>query len=231
MQKLEPIAANLWIANGPTVSFLGFPYSTRMAVVQLGDDSLWVWSPIALSDGLKADLASVGQVRFLVSPNKLHHLFLEPWCAEFPDAQLYAPPGLAKKRPKLPFTAELTDTPPPSWAAEIDQVVVRGSLFMEEVLFFHRASETCLVGDLIQRFDPAELSRWQRWIMSADGLVGEKGSTPREWRLSFVDRKAARAAVKKALAWKPERLVIAHGTWVRAQGTSALREALAWLGV
>lgn len=140
LEKLEQIDADIWIADGSTVSFLGFPYTTRMAVVRLGDGSLWIWSPIELSDRLKTDLASLGHVRFLVSPNKLHHLFLPQWCSTFPKAELHVPPGLAKRYPTLRPAAELTDTPPSSWADEIDQVIVRGSLVMDEVLFFHRSS-------------------------------------------------------------------------------------------
>jgi len=229
--QLQPIGTEIWIADGPAVSFLGFPYPTRMAVVRLDEGGLWVWSPVELSDALKSEVTSLGEVRFLVSPNKLHHLFLKQWTDAFPNAEVHLPPGLARRRPELRFAAELTDMPPPSWASSIDQVIVRGSLFMDEVLFFHRASETCLVGDLIQRFDPSEVKWWQRWILAADGLLGPKGSAPREWRLSFIHRNAARKAVHHAIAWKPKRVVIAHGTWVREEGTRALRESFSWLGV
>lgn len=230
LERLQSIGPEIWIAEGPTVSFFGVPYPTRMAVVRLDGGSLWVWSPVELSADLESEVTSLGQVRFLVSPNKLHHLFLSQWADAFPDADVYLPPGLAKRRPALRCTAELTDTPPPSWASSIDQVIVRGSLFMDEVLFFHRASRTCLVGDLIQKFDPTSLKRWQRYLMAADGMLGPRGSAPREWRLSFVDRKAARAAVRRAIAWEPERLLIAHGVWVRDNATAVLRESFSWLG-
>jgi hypothetical protein len=34
---LEPLGSNLWIADGGIVSFKGFDYPTRMAVVRLAD--------------------------------------------------------------------------------------------------------------------------------------------------------------------------------------------------
>ena len=55
---------------------------------------------------------------------------------------------------------------------------------MEEVVFFHQPSSTCLVGDLIQRHDLADRTGWKGTLMRLDGLVGENGSTPREWQLS-----------------------------------------------
>jgi hypothetical protein len=41
----------------------------------------------------------------------------------------------------------------------------------------------------------------------------------------------ARRALRKALDWDPERLIIAHGVWVRENGREVLRRSLAWLGV
>lgn len=112
---------------------------------------------------------------------------------------------------------------------QIDQVIFRGSLFMDEVVFFHRASSTCLVCDLIQRHNPAQQTGWQGWLMRFDGLVGVGGSTPREWRASFIHRARARRALETALAWNPDKLVIAHGVWAPSNGADILRRALSWL--
>ncbi|NQU38169.1 MAG: hypothetical protein HQ526_11330, partial [Actinobacteria bacterium] len=102
---------------------------------------------------------------------------------------------------------------------------------MEEVLFFHRASRTLLVTDLIQKFAPEDLSGPQRLLMRLDGLLGPDGSTPREWRLSFWNRRAARSAVQTALAWNPERVVLAHGPLVEEGGTAIVEGSLRWLKV
>ena len=226
---LQKIGEEIWIADGPTVSFYGFPYPTRMAVVRLGGGDLWVWSPVGLSDELAADVEALGAVRHLVSPNKIHHLFLGEWAARWPEAEIYASPGLAKKRRDLQFVAELDDHPPAAWVNQIDQVVFRGSPFMDEVVFFHRASSTCLVCDLVQRHDPAHQTGWKGWLMRLDGLVGADGSAPREWRASFIPRTRARRALKTALAWNPDELVIAHGEWAPSNGADVLRRALSWL--
>jgi hypothetical protein len=227
---LTAIDRDLWIAEGPTVSFLGFPYPTRMALARLAGGDLWVWSPIAVDEELRRAVDALGRVRHVVSPNKLHHLYLSAWAAAWPHARLYASPGLAKKRVDLRFDAELGDEPDPAWASEIDQVVFRGSFAMEEVVFFHRSSRTALITDLVQKLDPVTLRGWRAWFLKLDGLVGPDGSTPREWRLSFWRRGPARSALGKALAWNPERLVIAHGTWVPENGCAVLRRSLAWLG-
>jgi hypothetical protein len=227
---LNEIERDIWIVEGESVPFLGFPYPTRMTIVRLADASLWVWSPIALSPPLADAVNALGPVRHLVSPNKLHHLFLGQWAQAWPDAKLYASPGLARRRRDLTFACELGDAPDPAWAADIDQVIFHGSFFMDEVVFFHRASRSVIVTDLVQKFDPASLHGWRGALMKLDGLVGPDGSTPREWRLSFWNRPAGRAALRKALAWNPQRMIIAHGEWVRENGSAALAHSLRWLG-
>lgn len=226
---LEEFGPSLYLAEGPTVSFYGFPYPTRMAVAKLADGSVWVWSPVALTPELAGAVEALGPVRQIVSPNKIHHLFLKEWAERWPEARMLAPPGLARRKPELHFAAELSDEPDAAWAVDIDQVVFRGSFAMEEVVFFHRASRTALVCDLVQRHDPAQMTGLKGLLMRLDGLVGEHGSTPREWRASFLRRGRTRAARARVLGWQPERLLIAHGTCVRQGAGPILAGALAWI--
>jgi len=229
--RLAAFGDSLWLAEGPVVSFgPGVPYPTRMAVVRLRDGGLWIWTPVALDEALAGAVEALGPVRHLVAPNKLHHLFLPDWVERYPEAALHAAPCLAAKRRDLHFDSELGDDPPTAWRGEIDQVVFRGSLFMDEVVFFHRASRTALVTDLIQRFEPEQLAPgWRGALMRLWGLVGERGSTPLEWRASFWNRRAARRALATALAWEPERLVVCHGRCAAANGRDALATGLRWL--
>jgi hypothetical protein len=226
---LKEFGPSLYAADGPTVPFFGFPYSTRMAVARLSDGSAWVWSPVALTEGLASAVQAIGPVRHIVSPNKIHHLFLAEWAEQWPDARLYAPPGLAQRRPEIRFDAELKDEPDPAWVADIDQVVFRGSLVMEEVAFFHRESRTAIIGDLIQRHPESTMTGWKGMVMRIDSLVGEHGSTPREWRATFIRRGPARTAREKVLAWKAERLLIAHGECAQTEATEIIAEALRWI--
>ena len=57
----------IWVVDGPVTSFHGFPYPTRMAVIRLSDGGLFIWSPIALTESLRASVApGAGPVRHLV---------------------------------------------------------------------------------------------------------------------------------------------------------------------
>jgi len=88
----------LHVGEGEIVSFHGFPFPTRSVIVRLASGNLWVWSPIRLVPELRADLERLGPVRHLVSPNKMHHLYLQGWSAAYPQAQLWGPQSTIRKR-------------------------------------------------------------------------------------------------------------------------------------
>ena len=73
------------------------------------------------------------------------------------------------------------------------------------------------------------MTRLKGTLMRLDGLVGEFGSTPREWRASFLRRGPAREARSRLLSWEPRRLLIAHGACAQENATQILARALAWI--
>jgi hypothetical protein len=229
MTSLAPFGENIWVAEGPTVSFYGFPYPTRMVIVRLMNGQLFVWSPIALDQTLRANVDRLGTVAYLVSPNSIHHLFLDEWKNAYPQAKLYASPDLAKKCRDIAFDATLGDAPEPAWAAEIDQVEMAGSFFLTEIVFFHRVSRTAIFADLIQNFSPGWFTGWRGWLARVDGITEADPGAPREWRASFWNRKKARAALNRILDWHPEKAIIAHGTMPRGDTTAFIQNAFRWL--
>ncbi|MET0275096.1 MAG: DUF4336 domain-containing protein, partial [Phenylobacterium sp.] len=99
--SLQPFGPEIWLADGPQAEVIGFRYPTRMAVVRLDGRGLWIWSPVALSAGLRSELEALGEVRHVVAPNTLHDLFLGEWRQAYPQALLHAAPGLQPRRPDL----------------------------------------------------------------------------------------------------------------------------------
>jgi hypothetical protein len=81
---LQSFGDDIWLADGPETVVAGFRYPTRMAVIRLPGRSLFIWSPVALSDALRAAVDALGQVDHIVAPNSLHHLFLGEWQAATP---------------------------------------------------------------------------------------------------------------------------------------------------
>ncbi len=231
--SLEAIDDTIWIAEGGTVSFYGFPYPTRSVVVRLPGDALWIWSPIALTPQLRREIEKLGAVAHLVSPNKLHHLYLKEWKTAFQAARLWGPRSTIEKVRGLAFQQALRDEPPPEWAEAIDQAWFRGSPFLDEIEFFHKPSATAIIADMSQNFSIAFLrehwSWWQRPLAQLSGMTEGKGYGPLDLRLTAIHRRSARATVEKMLAWNPRRVVMAHGVWQPENGRDYLERAFCWL--
>jgi len=226
---LQEFGRAIWIADGSEAVVAGFRFPTRMAVMRLADGSLFVWSPIDLTEELKAAADALGPVRHIVEPNALHHLHLPRWRAAYPAATLHAPPGLRTKRNGIPFDADLGDVPNPDWAGQIDQILVPGNRITTEAVFFHRPSGAVLFCDLLQQIPPHLVSGWRALVARLDLMVGPEPRVPRKFRIAFSDKAAARAALKTVLAWPAQKVLMAHGTPVERDAPEYLRRAFRWL--
>jgi hypothetical protein len=230
---LESFGQDIWIADGGIVSFFGYDYPTRMAVIRLAGGGLWLWSPVEASPDLLKAVGSLGPVEHLISPNKLHHLFLAEWQGEFPKAKLWATSSTIKRFPEIAFAGTLADQPPSDWEGEIDQFHFTNSPFLDEMAFFHRKSRTAIIADLSQPFSERFLKRhwprWLQWIARRIGMVEGKGYGPIEIRSTFFHRAEGRTKMLRLIAEAPDRVVVAHGEVVRSDGSAFLRRAFAWL--
>ena len=231
---LEQLDNNIWIAEGTCVDFHGLPYPTRSVVVRLPEGKLWIWSPIALTADLKAAIEALGTVGWLISPNKIHHLFLGDWKEAYPEAEIWGPRSTAEKRGDLTFTGTLDGGMPEEWHGIFEMAHMQGSLVMDELVFFHTPSRTTILADLSENFSEEFLREnwkpWQRWLAHVAGVVEGKAKTPLDWRMTFWQRDKARRARDTILSWPTKRVIMAHGTWQREGGQAFLQKVLSWLG-
>jgi hypothetical protein len=80
-----------------------------MTVIRLGNGGLFLHSPVPLDGALRAALDQLGQVRAILAPSKAHHLFVDDYVKEYPEAKLHGAPGLPEKRKDLKFDSILSD--------------------------------------------------------------------------------------------------------------------------
>jgi hypothetical protein len=235
----KPVDRDVWVVDGPIMRMktpwgsVAFP--TRTVVVRLVGGGLWVWSPVELSPAIPTNLAALGPIRHLVSPNRIHYAHVAAWKAAYPDAIAWASPGVreraASQHVDVTFDRDLTDAHDDGWAREIDQLVFRGSRLMEEVVFFHRASRTLILADLIENFEKEKLTFPERLLMRIGGVSDPDGKASSGYRTTFLGHHdAARECVQRMIDWNPERIVIAHGRSYEKDATAELRRAFRWLG-
>lgn len=226
---LRQLAPNLWVAersfkNGP------FEVGARMTVIRLRDGGLFLHSAVELDRELRAALDALGPVRAVVAPNRHHHLFAADYPTGYPEARLYAAPGLAEKRPDLKFAAELGDEAPDAWRADVEQHLFRGAPFLNEVVFFHPATRTLLLTDLAFNIPVHGTRGATRLFMRAVGAEGRFGPHRLARWFFLRDRAAARESVRCMLRWDFDRVTVTHGDVLDHGGHEAVRAAFAYLG-
>jgi hypothetical protein len=225
-ESVRALAPGLWIAERPFSTGLA-ELGTKMTIVRLADGGLWLHSPVKLDDATKRALDALGPVRAVVCPSRVHHLFAGDYVAPYPDARLYGPPSLAKKRRDLHFHALLGDEPEPAWRGVLEQHLFRGAPLLDEVVFFQPSTRTLITTDLVfnvpvGRTDGARLFYW---AVGAEGKVGPH----RLIRLAMRDKKACRASADRILAWDFDRITVTHGEIVERGGREAFRAGFSFL--
>lgn len=226
---LKPVAPDIWIADGSWIRFYGIPFPTRMTVVRLSNGEIWVHSPIALENDLLEAVSSLGKIRYLVAPNWIHYAWIPSWQEQFPEASTYVSPGVVERAKRkgiqLLFEQELCDDAPAVWAEEIDQRVANSD-YHREVVFFHRASKTLILTDLIENFEKSKMPWWTRPLLKLGGVCDPDGGMPRDMAFTFKKRpEQSTKLISDMIAWGPEKVILAHGRWYDNNGTEELKRA------
>jgi hypothetical protein len=224
---MREIAPDLWVVETP-LRFMGLEVGRRMTIARLPTGALWIHSPAALTDELRAALDSIGQPRFVVAASALHgHRFMEQYRDAYAEVELFAPPGLDRRRKDLAFDALLGTTPDPRWSGEIDQAPFAGHV-IPEVVFLHRVSRTLIVGDLLvhERRHAMPLATRVAWRM--EGTFGSL-ATPRTVRWATRNKRSAHVTAARILAWDFDRIIVGHGEIVESNGKAAFERAMSWL--
>lgn len=225
---MRQLAPDLWVVETP-LRFLGVEAGRRMTIARLRDGGLWLHSPAPLTGELRASLDALGPPRFVVAASAVHgHRFMEQYREAYPDLELWAAPGLDRRRKDLAFDGLLGSVPDPRWSDDIDQAVFLGHL-VPEVLFRHRASRTLIVGDLLTAVETDRaMPASARLAWRLEGVYGRPGM-PRTVRLATRNRRAARHSLECILAWDFDRVIVGHGRLLESGGRAAFERATRWL--
>ena len=192
---LREFGPGIWTLKVRSCHSLGFPIrpAWRQSSCRAADCSSG--RPIALSPPLKRRDRRAGTGPLPRLAQLLHNLFLGEWKSAYPDARLFAPPGLRRRRKDLAFDADSGDAPDPLWAADIDQVLAARQFRDDGGVFFHRASGAAIFADLIQNF-PAAGSRAGARLSLASPASSHPIRARRE-----IGAPASPIAARRALRW------------------------------
>jgi len=216
----------IWLQEYP-IRYAGTRFNARMTIVRLTDGGLFVHSPCEIDAHTKGAIEGLGEVKLIVAPGSYHHLYVPSAQEAFPDAETFICPGIERKRPEMEFDGFLGDRPDPRWEDDFEQVLVRGNRFIWEVAFFHKATRTLLLVDLIENFtDQTEdvnltLELWWKAVFR---MWGNPKPAP-EYQLGWKDKKAAWRSLMRILEWDFARIILSHGDLIEDNAKAVARHA------
>ena len=220
---LQKIDANLWEISRP-IKMPGLRMDHRMTVVRLGSGGLLLHSPVSFDTALAKALAELGPVEHLVAPSRYHDMYWTEWFREYPVAEFFCAPGVKGEHPELRFQHVLGSESAPSWAGELETCLIRGIPKINEVAFFHKATRTLIVADLVFNLS-TDQNILAKLFLKLNGIYGRVGCS-RFFRAFIKDRAAFDRSIDEIFEWDFDRLVPGHGPVVERNGRVVLKQAL-----
>lgn len=204
----------------------GAPFSSKMTLAWVKD--AWVaLSAVPLSPELLLEVRKKGEITHIIAPNNFHHLFITDLLSLFPDAQLYIPKSLQKKRPDLNVSAYLDIAEQFPWQPELELYAFDGMKMLEEFHFFHTPSKTLIITDVCFNL-PEDLAFGTKLFAKITGTFGGL-KTSRIQKFLMRDKNASKKSIERLLECDIQHLVLAHGDCIKENAKEELSNSFQWL--
>lgn len=229
---LEKIDTNIWVAE-QKLKYLGLEVGTRMTIIRLKNGELVVISPIKVDEETINQIKTLGKVSIIIAPNLYHHLFISDFKSVYPDAQIFAAPGLESKRQDINFD-RIIHQGKIGKQDEIEYFLFegfktltpKGAFPLNEIVFFHQQSQTLILTDTAFHFD--ETFPFITKLVTR--VIGgyKKLEPSRLEKIAIQEKQKVKNSIQTVLSWNFERVIVAHGSIVDNQGKEKLKEGYKW---
>lgn len=202
------VADRIWCLQRP-VWFSGARLRTRTTVVRLEDGSLLLHTPAPPSDTLTEQISALGPVRWIVVPNRWHHLGAPAAAKRFPEARLVGPASAVERNKALRVDVDIHSGQFSAELPEFESLPLRGVPFWDETVLYHRPTETLLGADIVCSAGIEDHWSW-RWAARLTGCY-QRVRVPPDARKKIADSTAAASSLRAILECPAKRLIVGHG--------------------
>jgi len=200
IRKLE---SNIWVAE-TEFRFAGADFGNRMTLIRLPSGKLLLHSPIEFNELLAREIDLIGDVGFIITPNNFHGLFVERWCAKYPDARYYS-----TKENNIPGGHSLSQLSNEDLESSVEIVAIEGISKLNEFVFFHSESATLILTDLAFNFD-CNVSLWSKIFYRLNGCYDKFGPS-RLMKSMIDDPDELMLSLDKMNKCNFTRIIVSHG--------------------
>jgi hypothetical protein len=155
-----------------------------------------------------AALDALGAVAWVVVPNRFHHLHAAATVARYPRARLVGPASVTARNREVAPQLGFDDGALREAVAELTPIPLEGVPFLDETLFFHRASGTLISADLLMSGSACDHWTW-RSVARVCGQYG-RPKPPPDVRLHTRRGEAVRRSIAQLALLPLEQIFVAH---------------------
>jgi hypothetical protein len=212
----------IWVTERP-IWFSGVRLRSKTTVVRLAGGALWVHSPCAPTEEICAELDKLGEVRWIVVPNRFHHLQTPAAAARYPRASVVGPKSAQARNSQVRLTMSADDPAYIRATPDLSSIPLQAAPFLDETVFFHAASGSLIAADLLMSACARDHWTWR----TAARIWGryEKVGTPPDVRLRVPASRAVAESIAQMRALPLERILVAHADAITERPAEQLAEA------
>ncbi|KAI5996487.1 hypothetical protein F5J12DRAFT_922376 [Pisolithus orientalis] len=204
------VAKGVWIFSRPFARYGVLPMGGRSTAIKLSDGGVWVLASTPLSEETKRKIDELGQVKYIINADAVHHLFLGEFKRAYPDAKLIGVADTLKRidDKSIKFDGLWGRDPPDTeYGFENDIKHCYFSGFRnKDVAFLH---------DLLLNLPATEQATLK----------------PNSWAQQKIlqslatDMEAMKRDARTVASWDFDRIIPCHGDVIERDGSKAWREA------
>jgi hypothetical protein len=245
------LSPGIWAAERPFV-WNNIDVGGRSVVARITEGKhkggLLIHSPVEWTPALQAELDKLDSdsdgdggskgVRVVIAPNYEHLKYFQQWAEQFPDAEMWACPGLPQRIPEVAWGREMKSEVVDDYIECVwfncEQNPFTGRAFFNEVAFYYRPLKALFFSDAFWNYPEGPLPNfYQINDHDTDALMEVRVPLgTRAWKtgmdrvyLSFYRRfmtlglrEEYAAAREKVLSFDTELIVPCHGDVIRGRG-------------
>lgn len=247
---IRSLTSNITTISLPFSRFGRISLGARATLVRLSSGSLAVFSPVKLTEPVRAAVEELGGgkgVAYVVAPDIEHHIGVSEWKAAYPNAKLLGPEGLPEKRANQGKTEtfDVVFTKGKEWKVdeefdrdfEVEYVPAHPN---REIAFLYKPDKVVIEADLMFNLPPDEqysLAKSERTNNVLDRIFHAIAKTEGDltWTRRFMwyamsssDREGFNASLRRIDAWDFDTVVPCHGDTMLGDGKERFRKVFQW---
>ncbi|AFY52700.1 hypothetical protein Riv7116_0088 [Rivularia sp. PCC 7116] len=230
---LKKVDSNIWVAE-QKLRYWGLEVGTRMTVIRHKSGEIVVISPIMVDEATINQINDIGEVSQIIAPNLYHHLSISDFKSIYPNAKIFAAPGLESKRPDI----KIDDVLRQGTLGQEDEIEyflfagfkildLKGVSSLNEIVFFHRESQSLILTDTAFYFDDSFPFTTQLTMRVIGGYKKLEPSILE--KLAIQEKAKVKESIQTVLNWDFERVIVAHGSILEKAAKEKLKKGYEWV--